>query len=71
MSTWPTILFVDKQQSTYSSALIAWGIARLLADLFEHLHLSDKDKDITVCDMGSCFQVQTSIYPALRLPDLY
>lgn len=58
MSTWPTTLFVDKQQSTYSSALIAWGIARLLADLYERMHFLPVPP-ITLRDIGSCFQIKT------------
>ena len=33
MPTWPTQLYVDKQQPAFSSVLVAWGIARLLHDL--------------------------------------
>ncbi|GHO88882.1 hypothetical protein [Dictyobacter formicarum] len=58
MSTWPITLSVDKQQSTYSSALITWGIARLLADLFEYIPVNDKR--ITICDIGSCFHIRIS-----------
>src|ERR1700676_1504070 len=56
MSTWPTTLSVDKQHSTYSSALVAWGVAHLLADVLERIHLP---VHITLRDVGSCFQIQT------------
>lgn len=56
MSTWPTTLYVDKQQSTFSSALVAWGLARLLADLLEQMNMPLR---VTLCDLGSCFQIST------------
>ena len=67
MSIWPTTLSVDKQQSTYASALIAWGIARLLDDLL--VHVSAQDKSITIFDAGSCFQIRiASSFPLAAVP---
>jgi hypothetical protein len=57
MSIWPTTLYVDKQQSTFSAALLTWGIARLLADLLEQMNMP---LNITLQDGGSYFQISTS-----------
>src|SRR5215467_9286753 len=57
MSIWPTMLYVDKRQSVYSSALIAWGIARLLHDLLERLGMQAR---VTLSDQGSYFCIVIS-----------
>ena len=56
MSIWPNSLYVDKQQSTFSSALVAWGIARLLADLLERMN---PPVSVRLRDFESCFQIST------------
>ncbi len=56
MSIWPSSLYVDKQQSTFSSVLVAWGIARLLADLLERMNIP---VSVRLCDLESCFQIST------------
>ncbi len=52
MSTWPTTLYVDKRQPVFSSALIAWGLARLVHNILEQLGMQER---VTLSDQGSCF----------------
>src|ERR1051326_3179775 len=57
MPIWPTKLYVDKQQPTFSSALVAWGLAHLLHNLLDQLEL---ESQITLSDQGAYFCVATS-----------
>jgi hypothetical protein len=57
MSIWPTKLYVDKQPPTFSSALVAWGLARLLDDILEQLDLKTQ---VNLSDQGTCFCIATS-----------
>lgn len=54
MSTWPTTLYVDKQQSAFTSALIVWGLASLIHDILKDLGMQPK---VTLCDQGTCFRI--------------
>ncbi len=56
MPTWPTKLYVDKQQPVFSSALVAWGLARLIHDLLEQL---DLEAQVILSNQGACFCVAT------------
>ena len=57
MPTWPTKLYVDKQPPAFSSALVAWGLARLLHDMLEQLDLKTL---VNLSDQGTCFCIATS-----------
>jgi hypothetical protein len=57
MPTWSTKLYVDKQQPVFSSALVAWGLARLIQDLLEQLGL---EAQVILSNQGTCFCVATS-----------
>jgi hypothetical protein len=57
MPTWPTKLYVDKQQPAFSSALVAWGLAHLLHDLLAQL---DLEAPVTLSNQGTCFCIATS-----------
>src|SRR5436305_4858782 len=58
MPTWPTKLYVDKQQPVFSSALVVWGLARLIHDLLEQL---DLEAQVILSNQGACFCVATSV----------
>jgi len=51
------MLYVDKLQPVFSSALVAWGLARLLHDLVEQLYL---EAQITLSDQGAYFLIAAS-----------
>lgn len=59
MSTWPSLLRVDKQQPVFSSALVAWGLARLLHDLIEQPN-GQTETGVTLSDQGSYFLITSS-----------
>jgi hypothetical protein len=54
MSTWPTTLYVDKRQPVFSSALVAWGLARLVHGILDRPEMQTR---VTLSDQGSYFCV--------------
>jgi hypothetical protein len=70
MSLWPTTLYVDKRQLVFSSALVAWGLARLVHDILDRPEMQAR---VTLSDQGSYFciaipsQFALSEAPYIRL----